>query len=232
MDEMTAEASKAKGRRAGTVAALAIAVALAGCGGSSSSTITHVARQTPAPSAADVGGAASARTKTASKGSPIGGRVAVKAPARAREASAAAPRSAAVPRQRAYGTPGTTKDEHRSSGAQPSNPCRLVSAAEAHSIVGGGALTAVDAPLGPTCVYRMGAGSDFTLAVETMTMSAATRTMTHRQQVTVAGRTGYCGRLGSQMLFLPVSAVRVLNVTAPCAVAERFAAIALTRHPA
>jgi hypothetical protein len=67
-----------------------------------------------------------------------------------------------------------------------------------------------------------------TLAIESMSFSQATHQMHKRSPVSINGRVGYCGRLGAQMLFLPLSQGRVLNVTAPCAQARRFATVALT----
>jgi hypothetical protein len=44
----------------------------------------------------------------------------------------------------------------------------------------------------------------------------------------VGARKAYCGSLGSQMLYVPLTGGRVLHVTASCAVAQRFAALALS----
>ena len=40
---------------------------------------------------------------------------------------------------------------------------------------------------------------------------------------------GFCGQLGTQMLFMPLPSGEVLNITAPCSVAQRFASVALSR---
>jgi hypothetical protein len=88
----------------------------------------------------------------------------------------------------------------------------------------------IEAPLGPTCIYRFrGTTSDITLGVESIGLSQATGHLTKRTRITVGTRQAYCGRLGTGMLFVPVSGGHVLNVTAPCSVAKRFAALAISR---
>ena len=49
------------------------------------------------------------------------------------------------------------------------------------------------------------------------------------QQLTVAGRTAYCGDLGRPMLDVKLSNGKMLNVTAPCAIAQALAAKAVPR---
>ena len=49
-----------------------------------------------------------------------------------------------------------------------------------------------------------------------------------RQRVVVNGRTAYCAKLGSQMLFVPLPAHQILHVVAPCGIAQRFATVALS----
>jgi hypothetical protein len=53
--------------------------------------------------------------------------------------------------------------------------------------------------------------------------------MKQRKAVDVSGHQAYCGKLGTQMLFVPLAGGKVLNVTAPCGVAQRLAALALPR---
>jgi hypothetical protein len=114
--------------------------------------------------------------------------------------------------------------------AHAANPCRLVSLSEAHSLTGGAVVGAMEAPLGPTCVYRAGGSkATITLAVEPARVSQIQRQMKKRQRLIVRGRTAYCGTLGTQMLFVPVRPGEVLNVTAPCSIAKRFATVAIGR---
>jgi hypothetical protein len=53
--------------------------------------------------------------------------------------------------------------------------------------------------------------------------------MRKRQSVTVAGHAGYCGSLGRPMLDIMLTNGKVLNITAPCSLAQRLAAKALPR---
>jgi hypothetical protein len=53
--------------------------------------------------------------------------------------------------------------------------------------------------------------------------------MKNRTRVAVAGRQAYCGTLGTPMLFVSLTGGRVLNVTAPCSIAQALAAKALSR---
>lgn len=61
-----------------------------------------------------------------------------------------------------------------------------------------------------------------------MSFSRLSRQLSSRKAIVVAGRHAYCGRLGTQMLLVPLGKGELLNVTAPCAVAQRFAAYALS----
>ena len=132
--------------------------------------------------------------------------------------------------QKGRSTPALSGDDHNPVKATGPNPCRLVSLGEAKAITGGAIAASSEAPLGPTCVYKLGGSkSDITLNVEHVSVSQATTHMTGRQQVTVRGRRGYCGTLGTTMLYVPVGGGQILHVTAPCMVAQRFAALALGR---
>jgi hypothetical protein len=215
---------------AGIAVLAAAAALLAGCGASSapkagapptstSQTTTQRAHPTPAQSNADVGGA-QGQTTTAQPGSAGSHKV--------------RPKISEVKRghvvQRAHLVAATSKDDSGSAAAIRINPCRLVSVSEAEAITGGPISGRVEAPLGPTCIYRQaGSKTDITLAVETTTFASATHGMSKPTKVLIKGRSAYCGKLGAQMLFVPLPDGTVLNVTAPCAVAQRFAATALSR---
>jgi hypothetical protein len=206
------------------------AVLLAACGGSSSPQQgkTQTARPTSAQSGADVG-TAQAQSKaphhsggTSSASSPSG--AIVGGPSQGSKVVKAHP------------TPATSSDDTssedttRTALANTFNPCTLVSLAEAQSITGGAVAGRVEAPLGPTCIYaRKGSSQRITLAVESTNFGQVTRQLAKRRAVVVNGRNGYCGRLGSQMLFVQLPANRTLHIVAPCAVAQRFAAAALNR---
>jgi hypothetical protein len=197
-----------------------VAVLLAACGGSSSQQgKTEAARPTPAQSRADTGSAGvQSTTQQHAGGSPSG--AIVGGPGQGSKVVRARP------------TPATSRDDTSGEGATGTkfNPCRLVSLGEAQSFTGGAIAGRVEAPLGPTCIYvPKGSAQRITLAVESLNFGQVTRQLAKRRAVVVDGRSGYCGRLGSQMLFVQLPAGRTLHIVAPCGVAQRFAATALNR---
>jgi hypothetical protein len=108
-------------------------------------------------------------------------------------------------------------------------PCGLVSEAEARAILGP-VEEPLEAPQGPTCIYRSRDGSSFvTLALQNADMSALKRQLRSRQAVDVAARTAYCGNHGQPTLYLPLGGGRVLSVAGQCEDARRFAARALAQ---
>ena len=132
--------------------------------------------------------------------------------------------------QKAHQTPGSTNDDVSATGASTINPCSLVSLSEARAITRGSINARIEAPLGPTCIYREArAKNNVTLVVETLSASQVARQMHNPAKLKVAGHAAYCGRLGMQMLFVQLPDGRSLNVTAPCPVAKQFAAAALKR---
>jgi hypothetical protein len=137
----------------------------------------------------------------------------------------------AVRVEKARPVPETSKDDSKSVVAIGVDPCTLVSVSEAEAITGGPIARRVEAPLGPTCIYRRGGSKgDITLAVESISISQVTRQMPKQSSpVMVRRHRGYCVKLGAQMLFIPLSKGHLLNVAAPCAIARRFAAVALGR---
>jgi hypothetical protein len=198
----------------GVIAILATA-AIAGCGGSSARVASRPAALTPAQSNADVGG-------------PVG----APSPHHARHGVAPATPThpgQPVPVQPARSSGSASNDEHHQV-VRATNPCRLVSVAQAQSITGG-VVSSTEAPLGPTCIYKaVGTGkSDITLAVESLRLADATQQMHQRQALNIRGHLGYCGTLGRPMLFVSVGSGKVLNITAPCSIASRLADLALGR---
>jgi hypothetical protein len=110
------------------------------------------------------------------------------------------------------------------------NPCVLVTGAEAQAIVGAPIVAETEAPLGPTCIFKVrGQPQTITLTVESLSVLNQVREMRKPRQVTVGGHSAYCGKLGQPMLDVSLTAGRILNVTAPCAIAEALAAKALPR---
>lgn len=109
-------------------------------------------------------------------------------------------------------------------------PCNLVTKAQAGAIVGAPLQDPLEAPQGPTCIYRSQDGKRFvTLAVQSVPFSKLKRQMHKRQQVAVSDKTAFCGMLGQPILYMPLSGRRVLSVAAPCQVARKFAARAVLR---
>jgi hypothetical protein len=109
-------------------------------------------------------------------------------------------------------------------------PCNLVTKAQAGAIVGAPLQDPLEAPQGPTCIYRSQDGKRFvTLAVQSVPFSKLKHQMHKRQQVTVSNKTAFCGMLGQPILYVPLSGSRVLSVAAPCQVARKFAARAVPR---
>ncbi len=107
-------------------------------------------------------------------------------------------------------------------------PCNLVTKTQARAIIGLPLAEPVEAPLGPTCIYRSQNGKAFvTIAVPSVQYSKLKRESRKRTAVTVANRTGFCGGAGTTTLYVPLERRRVLAVAAPCPVATRFAAAAV-----
>jgi hypothetical protein len=218
-----------------SLAGLCVAIALlAGCGGSSAPgvnarhTSTQQARPSPAQSNADVGSAHAQVSQPNAQVTPTHHGSGSSRRDRVRTSSDRTTGGHAI--QRAHLTPDSSKDDSNSVGPVVVNPCTLVSVTVAETITGGPIAGRVEAPLGPTCIYKRGSSkTDITLAVESASFARVTRGMTKPVMVLVNGRKAYCGTLGTQMLFVPLPDGAVLNVTAPCAVARRFAATALSR---
>jgi hypothetical protein len=111
------------------------------------------------------------------------------------------------------------------------SPCNLVSQAQAKAIVGQPIQDLVEAPQGPTCIYRPKneKAGYITLAVQSTPFSAIKRQIRKAHTVDVSNRTAYCGSYGQPMLYVPISSGRVLSIAAPCAVAKKFAITAVRR---
>jgi hypothetical protein len=108
-------------------------------------------------------------------------------------------------------------------------PCNLVTPAQATAILGSAIRPPIEAPQGPTCIYRTETGKAFiTLAVQTTSFKLLRKQIRQPKKVTVGGRTGYCGVYGQPMLYVPLAdGRRVLSVSAPCGAATQFATRAL-----
>jgi hypothetical protein len=110
------------------------------------------------------------------------------------------------------------------------SPCNLVSEGQAQSILGAPVQQPLEAPQGPTCIYRTRTGKAFvSVAVQTSTPYEQLRRLVRkRETVSVSGREGVCGDVGQPTLFLRLSGGRVLTIAADCQVAKQFAIKAVT----
>jgi hypothetical protein len=111
-------------------------------------------------------------------------------------------------------------------------PCNLVTQKQAASIVGGPMRAPVEAPQGPTCVYRSQDGNRFiTVALQNVEFAKIKRQIQRPSRVSVSSRTAYCGSYGQPMLYVPLAKGQVLSIAGPCAVAKKFAVKALPQLP-
>ena len=129
--------------------------------------------------------------------------------------------------QRARSTLAASRDDNQTTHPVALDPCRLVGRSQAQAIAGEAVTSAIEAPLGPTCIYKLRSQKEITLSVQTVNYSQVTRHLQKRQPLSIASHAGYCGTLGTQMLFLRLANGQVLNVTAPCGMARQLAAVAV-----
>jgi len=202
-------------RSLGLIALLLMAALLAACGGQS--------KPKPPPGSPQNPLVAQAPQEAVTQG-----RLNESAPA----AKGAAGAGAEGAKPKADAKPGYQKLVERQ-GSKPRSrftPCNLVTKAQAGAIVGAPQQDPLEAPQGPTCIYRSRDGKRFvTLAVQSVAFSKLKHQMHKRQQVSVSNKTAFCGMLGQPILYVPLSGSRVLSVAAPCQVARKFAARAVPR---
>jgi hypothetical protein len=112
---------------------------------------------------------------------------------------------------------------------QTQRPCGLVSRSRASAIVGAPLLKPVEAPQGPTCIYRAKKGRRmFALSLQSIAFEALGRQL-HKPAVTrVARQPAFCVTVGQPTLYVGVSQGRVLSIQASCAMGKRFAEAALS----
>ncbi len=111
-----------------------------------------------------------------------------------------------------------------------SNPCALVTKAQAQAVLGTRLLDPLVAPQGPTCIFRDRSGQSFaTISFQPVAFDRLRR-QTHRlKAVDVADRKAYCGVNGAPVLYLPLAGGRTLSVNAQCEIARRLARHAVPR---
>jgi hypothetical protein len=107
-------------------------------------------------------------------------------------------------------------------------PCNLVTRAQASAILGAPIQQPLEAPQGPTCIYRSKNGASFiTVAVQSIDLAKIRPHLRQRRRVEISHRVAYCGRFGQPMLYVALADGRVLSIAGPCDVAKRFATKAL-----
>jgi hypothetical protein len=119
--------------------------------------------------------------------------------------------------------------EHQSSAPESRfTPCNLVTPKQARSILGAPIDDPVEAPQGPTCIYRTKSGGSFvTLALQDRRLADLRKEMRRPEPVDIAGGRAYCGKHGQPTLYVSLGREGVLSVAAPCSIARRFAAKAV-----
>jgi hypothetical protein len=112
----------------------------------------------------------------------------------------------------------------------PTNPCSLVSQAQASAFTGKSIGKPHVAPLGPTCVYsETGGRTEVTMALELAAFAKVKPHIHALSQVSVAGHVGYCGVYGTPIVYVPMAQDRLLSISAPCSVGTKFAAAAMPK---
>jgi hypothetical protein len=125
-------------------------------------------------------------------------------------------------------THGTSAREQKPRPPGASRPCSLVTKRQASAIVGAALVEPLQARQGPTCIYQTKSGKPYiTLAVQTVNFAKLRKQVGKTRAIPIASRTAYCGTYGEPMLFLPVTGGRVLTISAPCNLAQQFAARAV-----
>lgn len=138
--------------------------------------------------------------------------------------------STALHRSKPMVAPPQTPRQQKEEPPSADRPCSLVTKAQAREIIGVPIVEPLEAPQGPTCIYQTASGKPYvTLTVQKTSMAMLRDQMSDTKEVSVAGRTAYCGDLGGPVLHLPLSDDRVLSVAATCAMGQRFAAAAVSR---
>jgi hypothetical protein len=210
----------------------AAALLLGACGGSSSPAASSSSASVPQ-------GVVGARVQAARDVTPVHHqRTPVREATRAREAKVArrllrAGHVGPTPHspRKARTQEGVINDEVSATGAKKLTACSLVSRAQAQAILGEPVGRPVEAPQGPTCLYRpQGVKRLVTVAVISTNFSsiALQAHLKDRMSVTVSGRAAYCGVAGAPTMIVPLTTGRYLTVAAPCPIAASFAAAALS----
>jgi hypothetical protein len=109
-------------------------------------------------------------------------------------------------------------------------PCNLVTKSQARAIMRTAIDEPVEAPLGPTCVYRSHDGkASVTVAVSTQSFTRAARQVKQAASLRIADHRAVCGKLGQSTLYVSLKRGQMLSVGAPCVTALKFATTAVRR---
>lgn len=196
-------------RRAAIPILLVGPLVFAGCGSSS-----------PAAPHAQVNAAVPARLAPADLGSEAG------VASRMMPAVVPGPTGARV--ERAFNRP--TGTESNETGARPVHPCLILRAADVTRVTHVRVLGTTEAPIGPTCIYRLAQDHMmFTFAVENLTLGTTAGPASPHRLTAVGRHRAYCRTTGRPTLLVALPGARVLSVQAPCAKAAGLAAAALRR---
>lgn len=128
------------------------------------------------------------------------------------------------------GTPGYQKlvDKQAAKPKERFTPCSLVSRSRAQAILGVRVQTPLEAPQGPTCLYRTTRTRGMiTIAVQRQKYARLAKRLVNRKSIDVGGRAAVCGNLGRPTVLVSLGGGRVLNVNGPCTFGKRFAAEAV-----
>jgi hypothetical protein len=110
------------------------------------------------------------------------------------------------------------------------HPCALVTKSEAETILRVQLQDPQEQPLGPTCVYKTTDSSNFvTVAKEQVNFDKIQPMVQNLTKVDGLGHKAYCGTYGHPQMYVLLTIDSVLNIGAPCNVAQQFAAKAVPR---
>lgn len=139
-------------------------------------------------------------------------------------------KSIAALKKRGYRNEGASGRLRLTDSSLSANPCSLVTASEARTILGKKARKPHEAPMGPTCIYRTGPKQKFvTLSVQSMGAAQLEPLAAGMDGFRVGGRAAYCGGTANPALYVRLSSSKVLNVGGGCDIGRKFAARAVRK---
>lgn len=126
---------------------------------------------------------------------------------------------------------GVESEEEQNASPRPLNPCHLVDAQQAGRILRSSHVEVQTAPQGPTCIYTPSGRptAAVTVVIEPTTAAELARHGRLVGRLTLASRRAYCVKYGAAVLYAQLPDGSAMAVSAPCAIAAQFAALALPR---